>query len=79
MKYSFKVKAQNIPCHLDIERDLKGQRNGVFTFTLRVNQGQIMDYVNYNNPAASEYSAIFNATEPECEITRGSGDDSSKG
>ena len=76
MKYDFNVKIKNIPCHLDIEKDLKVQSNGLFTFTLRVNQGLIMDYVNYRNPATSEYSAILNASEPQCQITRSSGDDS---
>lgn len=69
MKYDFNVKIKNIPCHLDIEKDLKVQSNGLFTFTLRVNQGLIMDYVNYRNPATSEYSAILNSNEPKCQIT----------
>jgi hypothetical protein len=71
LKYSFKVNAHNIPAHLDVETDIKNQQNGVFTFTLRVNQGCIMDYVNYTNSGAtaSEYSAIFAASEPECEIS----------
>ena len=78
MKYSFKVNAHNLPCHLDVERDIKTQQNGLFTFTLRVNQGCIMDYVNYTNTSAtaSEYSTIFNADGPECEISCGDGTDS---
>lgn len=75
IKYDFNVKTHNIPCHLDIEKDLKIQGDGLFTFTLRVNQGLIMDYVNYRNPTASEYSAILNAATTECKITRSSGDD----
>jgi hypothetical protein len=75
LKYDFIVKDHNIPCHLDIERDLKVQSNGLFTFTLRVNNGLIMDYVNYRNPDASEYSAILNSLETQCKITRSSGDD----
>ena len=69
-KYAFKVKASNVACHLDIEKDLKVQGDGVFTFTIRINQGCIMDYVNYRNVQPSEYGAIFSAIEPECEITR---------
>jgi hypothetical protein len=70
LKYSFKVIAHNVPCHLDIEKDIKSQLNGLFTFTLRVNQSKIEDYVCYSNPASSEYNPIFDAVEPECEITR---------
>lgn len=76
MKYDFNVNTRNIPCHLDVERDLKVQKDGLFTFTLRVNQGCIMDYVNYRNPAASEYGAIFSSVGTECKITRSDGDDS---
>lgn len=79
IKYDFNVNIKNIPCHLDMERDLKTQANGLFTITLRVNQGEIKDYVNYYTPTTAEYNPIFNAAEPKCEITRSSGDDSPKG
>ena len=78
MKYGFNVNVRNIPCHLDVERDLKLQSNGVFTFTLRVNQGLIMDYVNYYNPGPEDYRAVFDAVETECEVTRSGRDDGSK-
>ena len=73
----FRVLDKNLLCHVDIANSIK-KRNGLFTFTLRVNNGCIMDYVDYSNPTASEYSAIFNATETKCKISRSSGDDSSK-
>ena len=79
MKYDFNVKVKNIPCHLDVARDIKRQQNGIFTVTLRVNQQLIQDYVNYYNPATSEYSAILNAAEPECKISCGGGDVGAKG
>jgi hypothetical protein len=59
VKYSFKVRAKNVPCHLDIEKDLKVQKDGIFTLTIRVNQGNIMDYVNYRNIGTSEYRAFL--------------------
>jgi hypothetical protein len=70
-KYSFKVRRGNIKPHLDIEQDIKKQVNGLFTCTLRVNQGNVVDYVNYRNIASSEYNSIFGAVETECEITLG--------
>ena len=78
MKYDFNVNIKNIPCHLDVEKDLKEQSNGLFTITLRVNQGEIKDYVNYFSPSTAEYNPIFDATEPKCEITCSNGDGSSE-
>jgi len=74
----FRVIDKNIPCHLDIAQDIKFHINGLFSFTLRVNNGCIMDYVDYTSPAASEYSSIFNAVETKCEISCSSGNDSPK-
>lgn len=73
----FRVLDKNIVCHIDIANSIK-QRNGLFTFTLRVNNSCIMDYVDYSNPASDEYSAIFSNTETKCEISRSSGDDGPK-
>lgn len=78
MKYDFNINTRNIPCHLDISSDIKTQKNGVFTFTIRTNQSIIQDYVCYSNATANEYNSIIGATEPECKISRHSGVDSSK-
>lgn len=42
--YQLKIRGANIPAHLDIEKDIAERRNGLFTFTLRVNNGNIVDY-----------------------------------
>ena len=44
MKYDLSIRQHNIPAHLDIERDIKLKKNGLFTFTLRINGGNIVDY-----------------------------------
>lgn len=44
MKYSLKIKKHNEKAHLDIEQDIEVKREGVFTFVLRVNGGNIVDY-----------------------------------
>ena len=43
-KYELSIREHNIPAHLDIERDIKLKKNGLFTFTLRINGGNIVDY-----------------------------------
>jgi hypothetical protein len=69
-KYSFIVKTENIKPHLDIENDIKKQLNGLFSCTLRINQGHICDYVNYRNCVTSEYNPFFSVAEAECSFTR---------
>ena len=43
-KYDLSIREHNVPAHLDIERDIKLKKDGLFTFTLRVNGGNIVDY-----------------------------------
>ena len=38
------IKSQNIPAHLDIEKDIQEQKNGLFTFIIKVANGNIADY-----------------------------------
>lgn len=68
MKHSFLVRKSNIIPHLDIEKDIKAHKDGIFTMTLRVNQGNIVDYVNYINTKPGEYEAIFGSIITECQI-----------
>ena len=43
-KYDLSIREHNVPAHLDIERDIKLKKDGLFTFTLRINGGNIVDY-----------------------------------
>ena len=43
-KYELFIRKHNVPAHLDIERDIKTKKDGLFTFTLRINGGNIVDY-----------------------------------
>lgn len=45
MKYELKIRPHNMQAHLDIEKDIDKKKDGVFTFVLRVNAGNIVDYV----------------------------------
>lgn len=42
--YTIKIRKHNRDVHLDIARDMATMGNGVFIFTLRVNDGNIIDY-----------------------------------
>lgn len=44
MDYNFNIRKHNVLPHLDIEKDLSTKTNGLFTFTLRINKGDIVDY-----------------------------------
>lgn len=43
-QYQLAIRQHNIAPHLDIEKDIEERRNGLFTFTLRVNNSNIVDY-----------------------------------
>ena len=38
------MKESNIPVHLDVEEDIKKKKDGLITFTLRINNGNVVDY-----------------------------------
>lgn len=40
-----KMREANIPCHLDIENYIQERKTGLITFTLRINNGNIVDFV----------------------------------
>lgn len=44
MKHALSISSHNIQPHLDIEDDIKLRGNGLLTFTIRVNNGNIVDY-----------------------------------
>ena len=63
MKYNLPIDQHNIRPHLDIARDIEAKKNGLFTFNLRVNQGQIEDYSKYETISASIYAGFIVRTE----------------
>lgn len=44
MKYSLTIRKHNEKAHMDIEADVQQKKDGLFTFILRVNNGNIVDY-----------------------------------
>ena len=42
--YQLQIRDSNIPAHLDIEKEVEDKKNGLFTFTIRVDNGSIVDF-----------------------------------
>ena len=64
MKYSLDIRKSNIPCHLDLEKEITLKKNGLFTFTVRVNSGNIVDFnvVEYVNVSTYQQFAQGQST-----------------
>ena len=45
MIYSLTIREHNKQAHFDIDKDIIRKQNGLFTFVIRVNNGNIVDYV----------------------------------
>jgi len=58
MKYDLPIDKHNIKAHLRIAEDIAKKKNGLFTFNLRINQGQIEDYSKYEKLEASFYAGF---------------------
>ena len=58
MKYQLQINQHNIKPHLDIERDIQNKKNGLMTFNLRVNQGNIEDYAKFRTVDIIEYRSV---------------------
>lgn len=58
MNYDLQINQHNIKPHLDIERDIKDTKEGLFTFNLRVSQGNIEDYAQFRTVSVVEYRSI---------------------
>lgn len=44
MIYNLDIKEHNEQVHIDIEHDIQKQRKGLFTFILRIDNGNVVDY-----------------------------------
>ena len=44
MQYDLSIRNHNVQPHLDIEKDIKAHKDGLMTFTIRINNGNITDY-----------------------------------
>jgi len=42
--HSLTIREHNKQAHIDIDRDILTKKNGLFTFIVRINAGNIVDY-----------------------------------
>lgn len=59
MKYELSIKSENVKPHLDIEQDIQKKKDGLFTFNLRVDKGDIVDYVQYETVTVARYTEVL--------------------
>jgi len=64
------VDVKNQQAHVDIEKDIQGQQNGLFTFILRINNGKITDYSVLKTSDARKYFRLAKVTIQELSSTR---------
>lgn len=55
MNYGIEIKENNQRPHIDIEKDIAERKNGLFTFIIKVNNGNIVDYVVVEYADARKY------------------------
>lgn len=78
IKKSLSINQHNIKPHLDIERDIQAKKNGLMTFNLRVNQGNIEDYAKYTTVTIGEYAGVIFTAFEEHTTTYDSGNGSNQ-
>lgn len=49
MEIKDKLSEHNAKCYMDIARDILDQKQGVFTFVIRIDGKKIVDYVQMEN------------------------------
>lgn len=60
-----RIRKENIACHLDIDRYLKERGSGQVTFTIRVNSGEIVDFVETEYvPVKQKYFTPVRTPDP---------------
>lgn len=70
MKTQLTINQHNIQAHMDIERDIQNKKNGLFTFNLRIHQGNIEDYAQYETITSCDYGEFIYAFFEEYTVTR---------
>lgn len=65
-----KIAEDNIEVHKDIAEDIEKAKDGLFTFTLRVNAGNIVDYVRIKNIEPKRFDKFESIDIQELSITR---------
>ena len=53
----YRLNPKNLQAHLDIESDIQRIRNGTINFVLKINRGNLVDYVIYESLRDTEFTA----------------------
>lgn len=71
MSYNLSIREWNLKPHIDVESDIQKQKDGLFTFTIRLNNGNIVDYVvtQHVNPR-EKYGIVKTIVVEEFTISR---------
>lgn len=69
MNYALEIREHNRQAHIDIENDIAEKKNGLFTFILRVNNGNIVDYAVLEYVNARKYLSITKVTIQKSTVT----------
>lgn len=68
-KYNLEISENNQQVHIDIEHDIQKQQNGLFTFILRIDNSNIVDYNVVEYADARKYLVLKKVIIEELTIT----------
>jgi hypothetical protein len=57
MNYELSI-TSNLKPHIDIQRGLMGKKDGLYTFTIRVDKGNIVDYAVLETITIKDYQGV---------------------
>lgn len=63
------IREHNKQAHVDIEHDIQEKKNGLFTFILRINNGNIVDYNVVEYVDTRKYFSVTHVIVQELNIT----------
>jgi hypothetical protein len=70
VQYALEISEHNAQAHLDIEEAIQKQKNGLFTFILRINNGNIVDFNLVYVTDARDYLKLTEVVVEELTLAR---------
>ena len=64
LPYNLEIKPQNKQFHYDLDMDILAKKNGLFSFVIKINDGNIIDYI------VLDYGSVSFVVREETVITR---------
>lgn len=69
VQYQLDIREHNVRAHTDIEHAIQAQKDGLFTFILRVDNGNVVDFNVVEVTDAREYLVLKKITIQELSIS----------